>query len=444
MKKKLIAFLLAFSMVGSLAGCGGDDTGKKNGGGEKQDSEENQSGEENQGGDEEPAETVTLKIWIQSANQPEYFQWVKETFESQNKGIELKIEPQASSALGDTLDVTLGGDDAPDIVATWGGLVAATLYKGNRILEISDIITDEVEANFVEAATYNKLDGDGKYVSLPLGGFVSPVIYYNKTAFDSMGLSVPTTYDELKDVAAQIRAASKQPLIAGFNTWHLPHFMQAIHARTMTPENFAQLIGTPSDINPYELPGYKEGFDLLKQYNDDKIFADNITGYDANMAQMEFIAQNALMMTAPSLDLLTLSDAAEFELGAFLLPAGEVDGPLASGVYSDVLAINANSQYIDECKQLFEFLLTPEAQAKLLEFEILPIRKDVDISSANPIMSEVVAAMDKGVSGFYQSYSVSGVDVELVAAGSMLLTGQGDSAAAAQHMADYYKANAMQ
>ena len=94
---------------------------------------------------------------------------------------------------------------------------------------------------------------------LPLAGFVSPVIYYNKTQFDALGLKVPTTYEELKDVAAKIRAASKQPLIAGFSTWHLPHFMQAIHARTMAPENFNKLIGTPTDYNPYEQPGFRKG-----------------------------------------------------------------------------------------------------------------------------------------------------------------------------------------
>lgn len=425
--KRILTLVLAAALF--LIGCGGGST-----------SGEDDNPDDNSGA----ANSVTLKVWIQSTNQPEYFQWVKETFESQNKGIKLKIEPQASTALGDNLDVTLGAEDAPDIVATWGGLVASKLYKGNRIIELSDIITDEVEANFVEAATYNKLDGDGKYVSLPLAGFVSPVIYYNKTQFGALGISVPTTYEELKNVAKQIRAAGKQPLIAGFSTWPLPHFMQAIHARTMKPEDFQKLIGTPTDYNPYELAGFKEGFDLLKQYNDDKIFADNITGYDANMAQMEFIGQNALMVTAPSLDLLTLNDAANFELGAFLLPAGSVDGPLASGVYSDVLAINAKSQHIDECKKLFEFLLTSEAQAKLLEYELLPIRRDVDISAANPILADVIVAInEKGVSGFYQSYSASGIDVQVLNAGSSLLTGQSNSAAAAKAVADYYKANVM-
>ena len=47
-------------------------------------------GDASEGGDS--AGSVTLKIWVQSTNQPEYFQWVKEEFESQNEGIKLKIE----------------------------------------------------------------------------------------------------------------------------------------------------------------------------------------------------------------------------------------------------------------------------------------------------------------------------------------------------------------
>ncbi len=389
--------------------------------------------------------TTEIVIWCQATNQAEYLQWAKQAFEDKYPDIKLVIKPQASTVLGDTLDVTLASDNAPDIVATWGGNVAGRLYKGNLILELSDVITPEVEATLVDAVTPNKMDGNGKYVGLPIGGFVSPVIYYNKTAFAQMGISEPKTYDELKSAAATIRASSRQPLIAGFNTWHLPHFMQAIHARTMTPENFNQLIGLPTDVNPYSLPGFKEGFDLLKKYNDDKIFADNITGYDANMAQMEFIAQNALMLTAPSLDLLTLVDACDFELGAFLLPAGDgIEGPLASGVYSDIFAINAKSENVDACKTFLRFLLTPEAQAKQIEFEMMPIIKGVDNSGANAIISGILNEVGTGgMSGFYQSFSVSGVDLKLLEAGSSLLTGKMNSAAAAQVLIDYYKTNVL-
>lgn len=428
-RRVLGILLAAVIMCGALAGCAGNETPESTA----------------TGPDGSVQETVTLTIWCQSTNQAEYLQWAKEAFEAENPYIKLKVEPQNSNALGDSLEVTLGNADAPDIVATWSGMVANKLFKGGQILAISDVITEEMEQELVEAIAPNKADGNGEHVGMPIGGLVSPVIYYNKTEFDRLGIQQPTTYDELKAAAETIRAAGKQPMIAGFNTWHLPHFMQGIHARTMTPENYEKLLGLPTDMNPYELPGYVEGFELLKKYNDDKIFADNITGFDANMAQMEFVAQNALMLTAPSLDVATLTDACTFELGAFLLPAGEVDGPLASGVYSDVLCINANSQNVDACKTFFNFLLTDEAQAKQLEYELLPIKKGVDITAGNPVLQDVLKEVsENGVSGFYQSYSVPGIDVQLVNAGSSLLTGATDAQGAAQMIIDFYAANMLQ
>ena len=430
MKRKSVSwFLLVIVVCMVVAGCQSGTNAKET------------KGNEGIAGNDD---AVTLRVWVQSVNQPEYFAWVKKEFEAQNPDIKLRIEPQAQSALGESLDVTLGSNDAPDLVSTWGGLVASKLYNGKRIMEIGDVITPEIDAELVEAATYNKLDGNGQYVSFPLAGFASPVIYYNKTKFTELGLSLPQTYDELKSASEAIRTAGKQPLIAGFSTWPLPHFMQAMHARTMTAEHFNKLIGLPTDSNPYELPGYVEGFELLKKYKDDGIFADNITGFDANMAQMEFIGQNALMLAAPSLDLITLNDATTFELGAFLLPPADVEGPLASGVYSDVLVINANTEYAEQSKRLLTFLLSADAQTKLLEFDMFPVLKNIDIAQANPVLSEVVAGISiGGVSGFYQSYSVTGVDVQLVTAGSSLLTGSMNEQQAAQLIVDYYQSNVM-
>jgi len=435
----VLLWILAAALV--LAGCSG---GGGSGGGEGAPGGENGGGMsgERPSGSEGETEAVSLRIWIQSVNQPEFFQWVKQEFEASNKDIKLKVEAQAANALGDALDVTLGGSNAPDIAATWGGLVAPKLYRGKRILPLDDVITPEVEANLLDAAAYNKLDGDGVFVSLPLAGFASPVIFYNKTQFDKLGLGIPTTYDELKAVAQSVRAAGKQPLIAGFSTWPLPHFMQAIHARTMPAEEFGALIGRPKDKNPYDAAGFAEGFRLLKRYQDDGIFADNITGYDANMAHMEFIAQNALMLAAPSLDLLTLNQSTSFEIGAFVLPPGASDGPLVSGVYSDVLVVGANTKYPEQAKRLLRFLLSPEAQAKLLEFDLLPVLKDVDISQANPALSEVVAAIKaKGVSGFYQNYSTTGIDLQLLTAGGGVLTGSMSPEDAAKLVADYYQSS---
>lgn len=434
MMKKLMATLLAAALAFTtlaFVGCGG--------------------------GSKERNDPSTLVVWIQSANQPQFFQWAKQTYESRHEGVTIKVDVKQQGSLGDNLDVTLGTDGAPDMTATWGGLVASKLVAGNKIMNLDDLVNEAVGDKMHKAAQYNKLDGNGKYYSIPLNGFVSPVIYYNKTYFTQNNIKVPSTYEELVTAANAIRSKGKQPLVAGFSTWHLPHFMQAVHARTMSPENFEKLIGTSDKTNnAFELPGYKEGWDYFEALNTDKVFCDNITGFDANTATTEFAVGNAVMLTAPSLDLLGLVEATTFDIGTFLLPAAPQkflpaglttedmkDVTLASGVYSDVFVIDAKTKKPDLAKDFAKFLLSVEAQSYLLKCEMLPVRTDVELDEANEILQPVIEAMGKGVSGFYQSFSATGLDLQLLDAGISLISGQATSTDAAQKIAKFYKENVM-
>lgn len=398
----------------------------------------------------------SLVVWIQSVNQPEFFAWAKTQFESENPGAKIRVSAKLQGALGDSLDVTLGDKNAPDMAATWGGLVVNKLVKGNKVENVDNLIKTAVGDNLNEAADLNKQDGNGQHYSIPLHGFLSPVIYYNKTFFTQKGLKPPTTYEEMVALSATITANSKLPLVAGFSTWHLPHFMQAIHSRTMTPENYAKLLSQDKTANPFTLPGYKEGWDLFKLMQTDKIFANNITGYDANTASAEFISQKAVMFTAPSLDLYSLNDATTFDMGTFLLPPAPAsvlpsgltqeqmkDAPLASGLYSDVFIINANSKKKDLAFKFSTFLLSQKAQSKLLEFDLLPVRTDVSLDGANEILKPVVAEMANGVSGFYQNFAAPAIDLKLLDAGQRVLGGQMTTQAAADFIAKFYKDEVM-
>ena len=432
MKKILAVLLAAVSMVATLAFTACGDRG---------------------GNASDPS---TLVVWIQSTSQPQFFSWAKQQYEAEHPGVTINVQIQQTGALGDTLDVTLGTSGAPDMTATWGGLIVSKLVSGNKVLNLNDVVEEAVGDKMHAAAQYNKLDGDGEYYSIPLNGFISPVIYYNATLFSQYGIEAPETYADLISISNTIRTRGKQPLVAGFSTWHLPHFMQAVHARTMAPEDFEQLMGIKADMNPFELDGFKEGWDFFKDMGDKGIFADNITGYDANTAATEFTAGNALMYTAPSTDLPTLVEAATFDIGTFLLPAAPqeflpeglttadmADVTLASGVYSDVFVIDAKTTKAELAKDFAKFLLSVEAQSYLLECEMLPVRTDVSLDGASPILAPVIEEMSNGVSGFYQNFSVTGLDIQLLTAGQSLLSGDLDSAGAAAQIATFYHDNAM-
>ena len=410
--------------------------------------------------------TVTLTVWTQANAQYTFFTWVKTQIESKYPNIKLRITAQPSSQLGVPLDAILDGANAPDITATWGGLVVPTLIKGKRILPLGDVVTPSVEASFNDAAKYNKNDSsDGVYYMAPLHGFVSPVIFFNKTEFQKLLSSAavsdaqkaaiqaaingtgPNTLDEFELIAKGIRAAGKQPLIGGFNTAPLSHFMQAIDARTMTADQFSATLVKSKTVNPFDNDGFQKGFDLLKEYNTRGILADRITGYSDTSAKDSFYSEKALMLAGISLDLKDHQRGLPTDdIGAFLLPrdSSNTSGPRASGVYCDGFVINSKCKNPNEAKTVLSYILSKEAQSKLYEYDFLPVRKDADSSKASAILKPIINSVNnEGITGFYQNYSYSGIDADMVNLCGAIINGTKASAQARTQIADTYRARIM-
>ena len=79
-------------------------------------------------------------------------------------------------------------------------------------------LTDEQKADFVEGY-YNegKMFGDGLMYTLPMSKSTE-VLYYNKTFFEQNNLKVPTTWDELEAVCAQIKAIDPNSIPLGYDS----------------------------------------------------------------------------------------------------------------------------------------------------------------------------------------------------------------------------------
>ena len=79
-------------------------------------------------------------------------------------------------------------------------------------------LTDEQKADFIEGY-YNegKQYGDGLMYTLPLSKSTE-VLYYNKTFFDANNIAVPTTWDELEEVCAKIKAIDPKSIPLGYDS----------------------------------------------------------------------------------------------------------------------------------------------------------------------------------------------------------------------------------
>ena len=406
---------------------------------------------------------ISLNVWIQPINQPQFFNWAAKRYNELNPNVTINWNIMTGDTLGGGLDTALSGASAADISATWGGLVVPKLIAGNRILNLDDVMTPEIENNLNSSALINKIDSEGKgWYSVPFGGFAS-TIFYNKTFFDQNNIAVPETYEDLKSISKTIRDLGKEPLISGLADWQMSHFMQALHARTMSVEDFESLIGVDRTQNPFADPinqdipknGILEGFEWLQQYQKDGIFARNITGYSVNQAQKNFKKGSSVMYSGPSLEFLDLSGAT-FEIGAFLMPKapseyapedGNAPSSMASGLCSDVFIVNADTKYPEECKDFLRFLISEEAQKKLLEFFIFPAIKGVTTEDMQPTYKEIFEGVfgeiyqeieTHGYTPFYQSYSIGVMDGKLGTLGAGVIDGTMDPDTAAKELVKYY------
>lgn len=79
-------------------------------------------------------------------------------------------------------------------------------------------LTEEQKNDFIEGY-YNegRQFGDGLMYTLPWSKSTE-VLYYNKTFFDANGIKVPTTWDEMEEVCAQIKAIDPNSIPLGYDS----------------------------------------------------------------------------------------------------------------------------------------------------------------------------------------------------------------------------------
>lgn len=390
--KKLIAVLLSALIVIACVACGTINTP-----GGKTDSK-------------------TIQIWISTVNQPKYFMgWFKNAFEKENEGITLRFIP--SSNIGSGLDVTLAGAGAPDMVATSGGIVVPTLKAGGRILSLESIL-GPIKNTFHETALLNQIDNE--FWCAPIFGFSSPVIYYNQTVFDQNGWTAPSTYEELVQLCKNIKAIKNkngeqiyQTIVSGYSY----HILQAMTGKTMTEEQLTALIAdkTSGAANPFNNAGMENALKWVEQMRKDDIYATNFTGYTATQSSSEFATQKALMIMAPGLDLLDLSDASTFTIGAFSLPDAPaefsqegVKAGSVAGIYNDCLVINSKTKYAEECKKVIEFMYSERAQQELFNSFLYPVVKN---TSYNNVDSSIKSLFDSAFKPIYDTARDNGMTI---------------------------------
>ncbi|WP_462409562.1 ABC transporter substrate-binding protein [Neobacillus sp. Marseille-QA0830] len=336
---------LLFAVI--LAGCTG--------------SKDASSGEDSKG-------TKTLTLLTDNEN-PSTLEALKEIAAEFEKKYDIKteIETRPGGTEGDNLVKTrLATGDMSDLVAYNSGSLMQALNPEKNFVDLTnEPYMDKLEDSFKDSVTVNK-----KVFGVPLGNFSAGGWLYNKKVYQELGLSVPKTWDELKENSEKIKAAGKTAVISSYKTtWtsqvvFLADFYNVTAEEPAFAEDFtankAKIATTPAAFRGFEKLEeiYKKGY-MNKEFN--------ATSYEDGLKMLaEGTGVQYPMITFALPNIETLYPDKINDIGFFPQP-GESSDKNGITVWSPGgVYINKASKHVEEAKKWVEFFISPEAQQILM------------------------------------------------------------------------------
>lgn len=352
MRKKLIAVLMAVAMVATLAvGCGGDkgkDTSKSNDG------------------------KITLKVF---SNLPDrkngqglVEQKIIDDYMKENPNVTIKVEALDEEAYK-TKFKAYAMEGMPDVVSIWGqpSFLDEVLEAG-VLAELNQ--DDYADYGFIPGS----MDGfmkDGKLYGLPrntdINGF-----YYNKKMFDENGWKVPTTFDELLELAKEINKKDIVPVaMDGGEGWPLAVFMTGV-LHKITGSDYSDIITKAISEGDFSDPAIKKAVELMKDATDAGLFQKGFESQDYATAQNLFTNGKAAMFFMGSWESsMALNEDIPQEIRenirVFMMPQVK-DGKAKD---TDILAwngggyaVSANSEVKEEAIKFLNYMYQPDKLSK--------------------------------------------------------------------------------
>ena len=146
----------------------------------------------------------TLKVWLMDGSQPQsVIDTVNAEFNTAYPNVEVQVELQQWGGIQDKLTTSLGTDSTPDVVEIGNSLTAK--YADAGLLAEQDAAEFGVDSMLPGLQPSGELEGI-RY-GIPYYGGVR-IVVYKKSDFEAAGVDVPTTLDELNDVAAKLQEAN--------------------------------------------------------------------------------------------------------------------------------------------------------------------------------------------------------------------------------------------
>jgi raffinose/stachyose/melibiose transport system substrate-binding protein len=308
-----------------------------------------------------------------------------------------------------------------------GPLAALTLAAGKRLTPLTgspwvESLPDKVR----EVVT---LDGEIYAYPTDLAPFF---VAYNRDLFERVGVTVPTTFDELLGVCTKVADAGLIPIaLAGSSFQNV-----TITLQTLAGNN---VFGPDPDWNDQRFDGattfagssqWRKVLSDFQEMIDARCYAPDVAGVAAPVHSQQFASQKAAMyvMPAQALAIVAQNATTDLNLSSFAFPGDTPEQtwvPANSGIS---LVVNGDARNSVGAKKLIDFLGTPAERrayadhAGTIAYSAGPDGKDVVPEVLEPLRPYLEG--NRSLTLNYLFWPSSEVNQQLATSAQGLLTGQ--------------------
>lgn len=362
--KKVLALITVMALMAGMTACGGNAPAETS---------TTPSESATEAPTEAAPEPVTLNFFSnlpdRASGQGKLEQTLIDKYMDENSNVTIKVEALQDEPYKQKFQSYVAGNSLPDVLSVWGqpSFLEVVMQKG-YVAELNP--DDYKDYEFFEGSTKD-FSYDGKLYGLPRNQDIT-TLFVNKGIFESNGVKLPGTYNELLEAAKAFRTKGIAPLtINGKDKWILNLFFQDLVLKVSGNQQTIYDASTGKTSFSSD-PDIRKAAELYKQLVDAGLFQDSFISADYGAAMNLFLQEQAAMfyMGAWEVGMASNPDNSEsFKKNVDLIPFPVVED--GKGKITDVVAwngggysISANTKVKDEAVKFLNYMMSPDNWAK--------------------------------------------------------------------------------
>jgi len=325
-------------------------------------------------------------------------------FEASHPNINLEFAPTAPAEYNAVLNSKLQAGSAGDIITCRPFDASLELFNNGQLADLTDLAA---MANFSDVAKSAwQTDDAASTFCVPMASVIHGFIY-NRTAFDELGLTEPTTVDEFFAVLDALKEDGTYiPMAMGTNDqWEAatmgyqnigPNYWKGEEGRA------ALIAGTQKLTDPE----WVAPFEQLARWKD--YLGDGFEAQTYPDSQNLFTLGRSAIFPAGSWEISVFNPQVDFEMGAFPPPVQNAGDTCYISDHTDIgIGMNAATEHADEAREFLEWV--GSAEFANLYGNALPgffPLSNGEVTLEDPLAQEFISWRDECESTIRSTYAI--------------------------------------